>query len=68
MPMQVQNLTYDSKGNRANLILVDQEAGGGSQVVVSFHLDTNGDDTQHQINERMKAKTKDLLQAAVALL
>lgn len=67
MPLQLQGLNYDSKGNRANVVLVSMD-GSGDMVQASFMMNTAGTDTQHEVNEKLKNKTKALLQEAIALL
>jgi hypothetical protein len=67
MPLQVNQLMYDSKQNRANVVLVSNDA-TGEMVQIGFAMTTTGSETQHQINDMLKAKAKALATEAAALL
>lgn len=68
MPLQLSNLNYDSKMDRAFVVLIDSQPNGGATVQATFPMNAAPTDTQHDINQRMKAKAKEFLQAAIAEL
>jgi hypothetical protein len=55
------------KGNRANVNIINEDAPGSTIVQVGFPMNTTGNETQNQVNDMIKAKTKEILQAAVGL-
>ncbi len=68
MPLQVQNLMYDAKGQRANVNVINNDPPGGQIVQVGFPLATTGNETQNQVDAMVRQKAKEILQAAIALL
>jgi uncharacterized lipoprotein YmbA len=65
MPLRLQSLNYDSKQNRAMVVLIDDH---GQMIQARFVMNTTGDETQNQVNDMMKAKAKQLFQEAETLL
>jgi hypothetical protein len=67
MPLHVQGLNYDSKGNRANVVLSANDA-TGNMVQIMFQMNTTGNETQNQVNAMLKAAAKALSEEAATLL
>jgi hypothetical protein len=68
MSLQIQNVMYDSKGQRANVNIVNNDISGGQLVQIGFPMPTTGNETQNQVDAMVKQQAKAILQAAIALL
>jgi hypothetical protein len=63
---QVQNIAPDQINKRGNINLYDQTL--QASVNVSFPLNLTGSETFDQANAMIKARAKELLQAAIPIL
>lgn len=57
--LQIQQLNYDLKQKRGMVTFGD--------IIISFPMETTGNETQNQIDAALKSKVKELLQHASGL-
>ena len=66
MAMQVQNVTPDLTSKRGTVNLFDPTT--GDNINANFPLNLTGNETLNQASDMAKARAKQILQAAVAVL
>jgi hypothetical protein len=69
MALHLNQLGYDSRQNLASVTITENDVPNSQRTVtVFFTMNTTGNETQNQINDMLKQKTKELLLAAAAVL
>jgi hypothetical protein len=69
MALHLNQLSYDSHQNLATVTITENDVPNSQKTITTFFtMNTTGNETQNQINDMLKQKTKELLLAAAAVL